>query len=229
MREIQSGWAPSLRRELRCSRRGRKESPDRLRSNIAVSTEFQQSCGDDACKGSLYVHPSDLRLALVLPLGSGSPWTLPAASNQSVASLARAGGDGIEHYPESISNYSSQATSCRTLPHHTLRHSGRLLPLSAAKKKARSRSLPLQERGHYPGHLCPLEPFCQRERLLPLRRHQAAGRLPYPARPLAVQPPCALVHRTHRGFRLAPGEPSYGPTKAPLPSSRQLGDAHPGL
>jgi hypothetical protein len=33
--------------------RGRNESPDRLRSNIAVSTEFQQSCGDDACKGSL--------------------------------------------------------------------------------------------------------------------------------------------------------------------------------
>src|SRR5215210_569719 len=140
MREIQSGWVPSLRRELRCSCRGRKESPDRLRSNIAVPTEFRQSCGDDAYKGSLYVHPSDLRLALVLPLGSGSPWTFPAASHQSVTSLACAGGDGIEHYPESISNCSSQATSCRTLPHRTLRHRRRLLPVPLAEKEARSRS-----------------------------------------------------------------------------------------
>src|SRR5215217_1042760 len=122
MREIRSGWVPSLRRELWCSRRGRKESPDQLRSNIVVPTEFRRSCGDDACEDSLYVHPSDLRLALVPSLGSESSWTLPAASHKSVASLACAGGDRIEHYPESISNCSSQATSCRTLPHHTLRH-----------------------------------------------------------------------------------------------------------
>src|SRR5215207_1508939 len=31
---------------------------------------------------------------------------------------------------------------------------GRLLPLPIAKKKARSRRLPLRERGPYPGHLC---------------------------------------------------------------------------
>src|SRR5215207_9073159 len=58
---------------------------------------------------------------------------------------------------------------CGHLPHHTLRYGRRLQPLPAAKKAARSPSLPLRERGAYPGHLCPLEPFHQREGFLPLR------------------------------------------------------------
>jgi hypothetical protein len=31
------------------------------------------------------------------------------------------------------------------------------------EKKARSQSISLRQRGAYPGHLCPLEPFRQRE------------------------------------------------------------------
>src|SRR5215211_3129202 len=58
---------------------------------------------------------------------------------------------------------------CGHPPHHTLRYGRRLQPLPAAKKAARSPSLPLRERGAYPGHLCPLEPFHQREGFLPLR------------------------------------------------------------
>src|SRR3712207_1503 len=45
---------------------------------------------------------------------------------------------------------------CGHLPHCTLRHGRRLLPLPAAKKKARLPGVPLRQRGDHPGHLRPV-------------------------------------------------------------------------
>src|SRR5215204_4568620 len=53
---------------------------------------------------------------------------------------------------------------CGHLPHHTLRHRRRFLPLPTTKKATRSRCLPLRKRGHYPCHLRPLLPILASER-----------------------------------------------------------------
>jgi hypothetical protein len=72
-------------------------------------------CSFDASqKIHLYVHPSDLRLIRFARLVRASPWSSPAASHRSLAILHAPDGDGIEHYPGSIEDHFTHATSCRT-------------------------------------------------------------------------------------------------------------------
>jgi hypothetical protein len=79
--------------------------------------------------------------------GSGSSWTSPAASHRSLAILHALDGDGIEHYPGSIEDHFSHATSCRT-GHHQC---------SVGAVQDRGRRLPHRRqsaRGHTHGDSC---------------------------------------------------------------------------
>ena len=86
-----------------------------------------------------------------------------------------------------------------------------------------------RERGHHPLYLRPLVEIRQRERLLPLRRGPSARCLPYPARPLPVQPPRALLCGGHRGDRRELGQIAEGrqliPTKRSDSSAMPVRDA----
>jgi hypothetical protein len=82
----------------------------RLNQGISMTC----SSFDASQKIHLYVHPSDLRLIRFARPVRASPWISPAASRRSLAILHAPDGDGIEHYPGSIQDHFSHATSCRT-------------------------------------------------------------------------------------------------------------------
>src|SRR5215217_1133749 len=95
--------------------RSRPQTPERMRPLITVSTGLSVTFFSFDASTKIHsrspVRPSP---DPVRPPGSGSPWTFPAASHRSLPILHAPDGDGIEHYPGSIEDHFSHATSCRT-------------------------------------------------------------------------------------------------------------------
>ena len=91
-----------------------------LRSECDHSSSSQPGYFDDLLlfrrvdKDSLVRSPVRPSPDPVCSPGSSSPWTSPAASHRSLPILHAPDGDGIEHYPGSIEDHFSHATSCRT-------------------------------------------------------------------------------------------------------------------
>jgi hypothetical protein len=92
---------------------GRDPGPSAIQLIIA-STRFSVISHNDASTEIHFcVHPSELRLARFARLVWAPLGLLRRLRTSSLPNSHAPDDDGIEHYPESILDYSSQATSCR--------------------------------------------------------------------------------------------------------------------